>query len=218
MEMQQIFGQRLEQLLSEKGISQGEFAEAVCCSRQSVNFYILGKRNPDIALAGKMAEYLGVSCDYLVGLSDIREDKSSNLTADQLGLADDTMKFFAGLQLLATGKTNFMKSNYESIGFDYEKEIVPHNMVQGKATLKLLNDLISHERFGILLQYIKRYQDIASGNDTMAILQDFMVELESPVTGKTYGSKEENMEMMKEFCLHIASKYFDEIVKDIVAK
>ena len=217
MEMQQIFGQRLEQLLSEKGISQGEFAEAVCCSRQSVNFYILGKRNPDIALAGKMAEYLGVSCDYLVGLSDIREDKSSNLTADQLGLTDDTMKFFAGLQLLATGNTDYMKKDYEATGFDYEEEIVPYNMTQGKATLKLLNDLIAHERFGILLQYIKRYKDIASGNDTMTILQDFMVELESPVTGKTYGSKEENMEMMKEFCLHIASKYFDEIVKDIVS-
>lgn len=217
MEMQQIFGKRLEQLLLEKGISQGEFAEAVNCSRQSINFYILGKRNPDIALAGKMAEYLGVSCDYLVGLSDIREDKSANLTADQLGLTDDTMKFFAGLQLLATGNTDYMKKDYEAIGFDYEKEIVPYNMSQGKATLKLLNNLIAHERFGILLQYIKRYKDIASGNDTMAILQDFMMQLESPITGKIYGGKEEHMEMMKEFCLHIVSKYFDEIVKDIVS-
>ena len=111
MEMQQIFGKRLEQLLLEKGISQGEFAEAVNCSRQSINFYILGKRNPDITLAGKMAKYLGVSCDYLIGLSDIREDKSANLTANQLGLTDDTMKFFAGLQLLATGKINFMKKD-----------------------------------------------------------------------------------------------------------
>ncbi len=217
MEMQQIFGKRLEQLLLEKGISQGEFAEAVNCSRQSINFYILGKRNPDVALAGKMAKYLGVSCDYLVGLSDIREDKSANLTADQLGLTDDTMKFFVGLQLLATGNTDYMKKDYEAIGFDYEKEIVPYNMSQGKATLKLLNNLIAHERFGILLQYIKRYKDIASGNDTMAILQDFMVQLESPLTGKIYGGKEENMEMMKEFCLHIVSKYFDEIVKDIVS-
>ncbi|MBQ7288615.1 MAG: helix-turn-helix transcriptional regulator [Clostridia bacterium] len=216
MEMQQIFGHRLEQLLSEKGISQGEFAEAVNCSRQSINFYILGKRNPDIALAGKMAEYLGVSCDYLVGLSNIREDKNSNLTADQLGLTDDTMKFFTGLQLLATGNTDHIKKDYEAIGFDYEKEIVPYNMAQGKATLKLLNDLISHERFGILLQYIKRYKDIANGEDTMALLQDFMVQLESPITGKIYGGKEENIEMMKEFCLHIVSKYFDEIVKDIV--
>lgn len=217
MEKQQIFGHRLEQLLSEKGISQGEFAEAVNCSRQSINFYILGKRNPDITLAGKMAEYLGVSCDYLVGLSDIREDKNANLTADQLGLTDDTMKFFAGLQLLATGKTNFMKKDYEAIGFDYEKEIIPYNMAQGKSTLKILNDLISHERFGILLQYIKRYKDIAGGNDTMAILQDFMVQLESPLTGTIYGGKEENLDMMKEFCLHIVSKYFDEIVKNIVS-
>ena len=217
MKMQQIFGHRLEQLLSEKGISQGEFAEAVNCSRQSINFYILGKRNPDIALAGKMAEYLGVSCDYLVGLSNIRKDKNSNLTADQLGLTDDTMKFFAGLQLLATGNTDHMKKDYKAIGFDYEKEIVPYNMAQGEAPLKLLNDLISHERFGILLQYIKRYKDIANGEDTMALLQDFMVQLESPITGKIYGGKEENMEMMKEFCLHIVSKYFDEIVKDNVS-
>ena len=163
MQMQQIFGKRLEQLLLEKGVSQGEFAEAVNCSRQSINFYILGKRNPDITLAGKMARYLGVSCDYLLGLSDIREDKSSNLTADQLGLSDTTVKFFAGLQLLATGKTNFMKEDYESIGFDYEKEIVPYNMQQAKITQNLLNALLSHERFGILLQYIKRYQDIENG-------------------------------------------------------
>lgn len=216
MEMQQVFGKRLEQLLLEKGISQGEFAEAVSCSRQSINFYILGKRNPDIALAGKMAEYLGVSCDYLVGLSDIREDQSANLTADQLGLTDDTMKFFAGLQLLATGKTDYMKEGYEKLGFDYEKEVVPYNMAQAKTTLALLNNLISHERFGILLQYIKRYQDILSGEDTVAILQDFMVRLESPLTGQIYGGKEENTEMMKEFCLHIVSKYFDEIVRDIV--
>ena len=151
MEMQQIFGKRLEQLLLEKGVSQGEFAEAVKCSRQSINFYILEKRNPDIALAAKMADYLGVSCDYLVGLSGICQDKSANLTADQLGLTDDTMKFFAGLQLLAAGKTTFRKEEYEKIGFDYEKEIIPYNMAKAKATLTLLNNLISHERFGILL-------------------------------------------------------------------
>ncbi len=216
MEMQQIFGQRLERLLLEKGITQGEFAETVKCSRQSINFYILGKRNPDIVLAGKMAEYLGVSCDYLVGLSDIREDKSANLTADQLGLTDNTMNFFAGLQRLATGKTEFMKEEYEKIGFNYERDIVPYNVAHAKATLALLNDLISHERFGVLLQYIKRYKDIANGNDTMAILQDFMVQLQSPITGKKYGTNEENKQMMKEFCLHIASRYFDDIVKDIV--
>ena len=167
MQMQQIFGRRLEQLLLEKGISQGEFAEAVKCSRQSINFYILGKRNPDIVLAAQMADYLGVSCDYLVGFSDIRRDKSANLTADQLGLTDNTVNFFSGLQLLATGKTNFMKEDYEKIGFNYENEIVPYNMEQAKTTLMLLNNLLSHERFGILLQYIKRYRDISKDEDIL---------------------------------------------------
>lgn len=210
MNTQQLFGKRLEALLTEKGISQGDFANAMNCSRQSINFYILGKRNPDIALAAQMADYLGVSCDYLVGRSDIRLDKMASLSVGQIGLSDDTMKFFMGLQLLATGKADAYK---EEIGC--EKDIAAFTMAQSQKTLKLLNNMISHKRFGILLQYIKRYRDICHGEDTMAVLQDFMVQLESPITGTIYGGTDENMEMMKEFCLHIISKYFDEIVKDI---
>lgn len=215
MNTQQIFGKRLEALLAEKQISQGDFAKAVNCSRQSINFYILGKRSPDIALAAEMADYLGVSCDYLVGHSDIRQDKSASLTASQLGMTDDTMQVFAGLKLLASGKKTSDKAAYEAMGFDYEGEVLPYGVTQAKITLGLLNHLLSHERFGVLLQYIKRYRDICHGEDAMAVLQEFMVRLESPLTGNLYGSKEENMEMMKEFCLHIVSKYLEEIIKDI---
>jgi len=207
METQQIFGKRLEQLLLEKGISQAEFAESVKCSRQSINFYILGKRNPDIVLAARMANQLGVSCDYLVGLSNIREDKTAKLTADQLGLSDDTTNFFAGLKLLSNGEFDHAEKDVEFIYY---------NMQQANITLDLLNKMITHDRFGLLLQYIKRYKDISNGEDPMAILQDFMLQLESPLTGKIYGTKEENMDMMKQFCLHVASKYLEEIIKDIV--
>ena len=217
MEKQQIFGERLKQLLLEKGISQGEFADIIQCSRQSINFYILGRRTPDIILAGKMAEYLGVSCDYLVGHSNIREDKSANYTANQMGLTDGTVMFFSGLNMIATGKSTIMKEAFEKIGYDYEKEILPYSMEQATETLTLCNNFISHERFGMLLQYIKRYRDIASGKDILAVLKDFMVELQSPITGQIYGGKEENAEMMKEFCLHIVVKYFEEIVEDVVA-
>ena len=203
MELQQVFAKRLDQLLSEKGLSQGEFAEIIKCSRQSINFYISGKRTPDIILAARMAQYLGVSCDYLIGLSNIRDDKNANLTATQLGLTDDTIKFFAGLHLFETGVAEF------------EDEFTSYNAQQAKITLSLLNRLISHEQFGIVLQHIKRYRNIRNGIDTMAILQDFMIQIESPLTGKIYGSKKENMEMMEEFCLHIISKYFDEIIRDI---
>lgn len=218
MPTQQAFGKRLEQLLIEKDISQGAFADAVECSRQSINFYVLGKRNPDIILAGKMAKYLGVSCDYLIGNSDIREDKIAEKTANQLGLSDNTTKYFLGLQLLAQGKGKFMRDDCEKLGLDFEKDVLPYNMNNAKETLEIVNSLLSHERFGVLVQYIKRYKDIIAGKDFMAILQNFMVELESPITGKIYGSKQENETLMKEFCLHIVSKYFDKIVKDVVEK
>ncbi|MEG0804407.1 MAG: helix-turn-helix transcriptional regulator, partial [Pygmaiobacter sp.] len=66
MDSQQIFCQRLTQLLDEKQISQKDLAQIIGCSRQSINLYLLGKRTPDITIAGQMATCLGVSCDYLL--------------------------------------------------------------------------------------------------------------------------------------------------------
>lgn len=205
MNVQQIFGKRLEALLSEKNISQNDFAEQIGCSRQSVNFYILGKRTPDIVLAAQMAERLGVSCDYLVGRSNIRQDKIAALSIGQIGLTEEAMRVFAGLHFLA-------KKELDS---DIDNGAMNQLAFDASQTLFLLNNLIAHDDFGILLQYIKRYYDISDGKDTMAILQNFMIEMTSPYTGSVSGSSEENMEMMKDFCLHIASKYFEKIVTDI---
>ncbi len=184
MNLQRVFGERLLALLEEKNISQQEFAEKIGCSRQSINFYILGKRSPDIVLAGKMATFLGVSCDYLVGLSDYRDMKDAQITVKQAGI-------------------------------DYEKEVLPYNRLQAQRTLDLLNALLEHDAFGLLLQYIKRYRDLLHGEDEMAILQNFMVELESPLSGKKYGTKEENEAMMREFGLYIINRHFDDIIRDI---
>lgn len=216
MDLQQMFGQRLLALLTEKNISQGEFAEKMNCSRQSINYYILGKRSPDIDLAAKMAQYLGVSCDYLMGFSDFRLDMEANLTVQQAGLSENTMKFFAGQKLLATGMAQENREKFEALGFDYENDVLPYTMRQAQITLDLLNNLISHDRFGVLLQYIKKYRDICHGEDGLLVLNDLMFAVESPVTGQQYGDKEEGLEMIKEFCLHVITKSLDEIVRDIV--
>ncbi len=216
MDLQQKFGERLLALLTEKNISQGDFAAKMGCSRQSINFYILGKRSPDIALAAKMASYLGVSCDYLIGLSDFRTDKEANLTVQQAGLSEDTMKFFAGQKLMATGALEEEKEKYKALGLDYENDIRPYNMAQAQISLDLLNRLISHDRFGVLLQYIKKYRDLCHGKDGLFMLKEFMLTLASPITYKRYGDEEETAEMIKEFCLHVIEKSLDEIVRDIV--
>ena len=125
------------------------------------------------------------------------------------------MKFFGGLKLMATSAAKTDREKFDALGFDYEKEVLAYNMRHAQKTLDLLNALISHDSFGVLLQYIKKYRDICHGEDEMSVLKDFMLRLESPETRKLYGGEEENIKMMQEFCLHIASKYFDAIVRDI---
>ena len=202
MDLQQKFAERLLLLLNEKKISQGEFAKAMNCSRQSINFYILGKRSPEITLAAQMADFLDVSCDYLIGFSNFRNDVEGNVSARNIGLTEDTMKFFAGLKMLSE-EQNLIKE--EKCG----------GMLYAQETLKLLNALISHDSFGILLQYIKRYRDICHDEDIMLTLKNFMIKVTSPTTGKNYGNDKETTQIMKEFCLHVISKYMDKIIRDI---
>lgn len=213
MHLQQKFGERLLALLDEKGVSQGEFAEQIGCSRQSINFYIQGKRSPDIALAASMAQHLGVSCDYLIGLSDFRMDQEANFTAGSVGLTEDSMRFFAGLKIMATGTARSGREKFEASGSDDEKEMQKCQMLHAQGTLELLNGLIAHDSFGVLLQYIKKYCDSCRGEDEVPMLKDFMLQLNSPGTGRIYGGDEENICMMQEFYLHVACKYFDEIVR-----
>lgn len=218
MNTQQVFGDRLSALLNEKGMTQGEFADAVGCTRQSINFYILGKRSPDIGIVAEMARVLGVSCDYLIGFSDFREDLAATITVNRAGLSEQTAKFFAGLKLMADGaKLPQDREFSQAHGIDYEGEYLPNQMRRGSETLGLLNKMIESDRFGVLLQYIKRYRDLCRGTDELSILKSFMQQLDSPATGAVYGSSEENSELMKEFCLHVASKYFEEIVKELAA-
>lgn len=198
-DMQQIFGERLNTLLQEKNISQLEFSKLTGCSRQSINLYILCKRTPDIVVAANMAKILGVSCDYLVGLSNFRNEADANITVDEIGIDEETMKVLAGLKIAATNP----QLSY------------PMGMENAQDTLKILNSIISHDQFGVMLQYVKRYKDILHNEDILSTLDNFMIELESPYTNKKYGSLEENLRLKGDFCLHIATKYFNDIVVDI---
>ena len=61
------FGERLNHLRTEKGLSQEKIAQELGYSKGAISFYELGKRNPDIAFLDTAANYFGVSTDYLLG-------------------------------------------------------------------------------------------------------------------------------------------------------
>ena len=57
----------LRDLRIKRGLSQADVARELGISRQSYNFYENGKRDPDTAMVKVLAEFFGVSTDYLLG-------------------------------------------------------------------------------------------------------------------------------------------------------
>ena len=61
------FVETLTELLIEKNLSQKEFAEKLEITSTAVSKYLLGKQNPDVEIAIRIAEYFNCSLDYLFG-------------------------------------------------------------------------------------------------------------------------------------------------------
>lgn len=65
-----VFGERLKQLRTEKGIGQDKLAKTLGLSNASISYWETGKQLPTIEAVYKLAVYFGVSADYLLGLKD----------------------------------------------------------------------------------------------------------------------------------------------------
>lgn len=78
---------RLKFLREEKGLFQSDIAKILGVSVAAVGFYENEKRDmsPDTII--KLAEYFGVSTDYLLGKSDIRNPEKNDLDKLQIGLS-----------------------------------------------------------------------------------------------------------------------------------
>lgn len=88
------FPTRLRQLVKEKGVTQAELASLLGISRQSFSAYCDGNTQPNIENTVKMAEYFGVSVDYLFGLSDIRAtDPATKSLCESLGISEMSIEY-----------------------------------------------------------------------------------------------------------------------------
>lgn len=64
------FKERFNQIIKTCGKTQVEIARAINVSKQCVNDYKAGKSMPSVETLILMCEFLNVSADYLLGLSD----------------------------------------------------------------------------------------------------------------------------------------------------
>ena len=70
------FSERLVALRKEKDLTQAEFARLCGKQRTTVSGYETEGKEPDFALLCQMADYFGVTTDYLLG----REDERATVT------------------------------------------------------------------------------------------------------------------------------------------
>ena len=66
------FAERLQSLRNEKGVTQREMAALMQIQLRSYQHYEGGDRRPDFEGLVFLADYFGVTTDYLLGRSDAR--------------------------------------------------------------------------------------------------------------------------------------------------
>lgn len=100
------FGERLDDLLTASGITQAKLAKETGIIQSAISGYISGKRRdpeddttreyraPDCGSLIALANYFGVSADYLLGLSKIKTpDNSIQSACDVTGLSEKAIKW-----------------------------------------------------------------------------------------------------------------------------
>ena len=61
---------RIKDLREDRDLRQIDVAQAVGIDQRSLSNYETGKTNPDSEIIVKLARFFGVTCDYLLGVSD----------------------------------------------------------------------------------------------------------------------------------------------------
>lgn len=69
----EIFAERIRELRLEHGLTQEEVGEIIGVKRYSVYSYEKGRACPEMKGLVALADYFGVSMDYLAGRTDNRE-------------------------------------------------------------------------------------------------------------------------------------------------
>lgn len=72
------YGDRLKKLRKEKKLSQQELADKLGINRSTYARYETSTTEPDYETLRKLADFFGVTVDYILGRTNIPNDQSSN--------------------------------------------------------------------------------------------------------------------------------------------
>lgn len=82
-------GERINTALANRNVKQKDLAKAIGVTDNTISYYVSGARTPNTEQIVKIAQYLGVSADYLLGLSDVATtDADVKRICDATGLSE----------------------------------------------------------------------------------------------------------------------------------
>ena len=121
MENSEVFATRLKELRGK--ITQGRLGEALGVSRGSVSFYENGERTPDADFLIKASRYFNVSTDYLLGLSEFKNQEVIDGLINRLKELDEFKTKEKSALLWSLGFVNERVKGYE-ISDDLREKII----------------------------------------------------------------------------------------------
>lgn len=109
------FKDRLIKLRKELNLTQEELAQKIGYTRTAISAWEIGRNEPSNADTIKLAEYFGVSTDYLLGKSDIRNPEKVDI--DKADVA-----FASGIKGLNETNKMIIKNTIEALLAKQEKD------------------------------------------------------------------------------------------------
>jgi len=100
--MKTMFSKRLQELREEAGLSQKKLSEKINVSAASIGYYENGTRDPGLDIAAEIAQFFGVSLDYMAGISAFRDPAALHISA-RTGLPEIALEILEARYKLRRG-------------------------------------------------------------------------------------------------------------------
>ena len=94
-----VFAERLLEVMKERGVTQKQLAKEIERRPQTVSLYTTSKAWPNVLTLQKMADFLEVSVDWLIGREGEVKYANAYKVAGKIGLTSEQLRFVQRLTL-----------------------------------------------------------------------------------------------------------------------
>lgn len=105
----EAFAERLKELLEDKDVSQARLAKSMETTPQAISSYVKGKTTPDYDMLCNIAEYFGVTTDYLLGVSHTLSDEENAILEEMKDSGDIDFNFLRAFRQTKAIRDNLRK-------------------------------------------------------------------------------------------------------------